>query len=74
MIHFQDYTNYLKLNGWTERSQMSFVKNGYEIFWDTSNAVEIYLENDNKNRLEDVRIETLDELKKLIMRLERIND
>jgi hypothetical protein len=71
MTYFQDYIKYLKLNGWTERSQMSFIKNGYEIFWDNSNAVEIYPENDNKRRLEDVRIETLDDLEKLIKRLDK---
>jgi hypothetical protein len=72
MISFEDKVDFLRRMGWTERSPMSFVKNDREIFWDTSSAVEIYPANDKNKRLEDVRIETLEDLEKLVKRLEQI--
>jgi uncharacterized protein YdeI (YjbR/CyaY-like superfamily) len=72
MTSFQDKIDFLKQNGWIERSSISFIKNGFEIFGDTSNAVEIYPDNDNKKRLFDIRIETIDELQKLIEGLKEI--
>jgi uncharacterized protein YdeI (YjbR/CyaY-like superfamily) len=74
MTSFQDKIDFLKQNGWIERSPMSFVKNGYEMFWDNSHAVEVYPENDNKKRLFDIRIETIDELQKLMEELKKINE
>ncbi|MGV6861307.1 MAG: hypothetical protein ACWA41_06020 [Putridiphycobacter sp.] len=39
------------------------MKHGIELFFDTSNAVEIYLENDETKRLDDVRLESIKDLK-----------
>ena len=68
---FQDKVTYLIQDKWIQRTPMAFVKHGVELFFDTSTAAEIYLENDETRRLDDVRLETLKDLKGLINEIEK---
>ena len=52
-------------NGWTERTPMSFVQYGIELFFDNSNAVEVYPSSDSSRRLGDFRIRTVADLASL---------
>ena len=55
-------TQHLIDNGWIERKPLSFVKFGIELFFDNSDAVEIYPEDEISRRLADVRISTIADL------------
>jgi hypothetical protein len=59
------FTDYLVQNGWRETSPMTYRKteSNYEIFFDNSNAVEIYIEG---NRIKDAHLSELGDLINLL--------
>lgn len=68
---FQQKGTYLFQNQWVQKTPMAFVKYGIELFFATSNSVEIYDETDEHSRLADVWLETIKDLKDLIVEIEK---
>jgi hypothetical protein len=62
---FDAKKQYLIQNGWIERTPMSFVKYGFELFFDNSTAVELYPSNENNRRIGDFQICTIADLANL---------
>jgi len=62
------FTKHLEQEGWHEADLMTYRKTGieYEIFFDNSNAIEIYL---NKKRVKDAYLSQLDDLANLLKSL-----
>ena len=59
------FTEYLIEKGWLESAPMTYTKmgNNYEIFFDNSNQIEIYL---NSKRVRNIRLLELDDLIQLL--------
>lgn len=61
---------YLVGEGWIEKHVMLYVKNGIEIFFDNSNAIEIYNEGNKNVRLGDYYATTVKDLFELLKNIE----
>ncbi|UTW63224.1 hypothetical protein KFE98_03445 [bacterium SCSIO 12741] len=68
---FQNWIAYLQENDWVQQNPMSYAKDGIELFFDQSNYIEIYPENDSTHRLDEMRIHSQKDLEAL---LDRINN
>lgn len=62
-------SEYLLSKGWEMKNLMLYHKDGIEIFFDNSTAVEIYKIGNRDERLADLSIVTLDDLMELVVKL-----
>ena len=67
---FPEKANYLLEQGWKNKTPMAFVKNGIELFFDNSTAVEVYRDGDYDDRLDDLQLITITDLKEVLNKIE----